>query len=209
MRAPAVLESSVLVLNRVYQPVSITTVRRAFVLLYQGTARAIDREFQTFDFESWAALSAELKTKDVIHTVSRTIRVPRVIILQVYDRIPRLNVRFSRQNIYLRDQCTCQYCGRRLPRSDLNLDHVVPKSKGGRTTWENVVCSCIRCNLEKGGHTPAEAGMRLLKRPTRPKWSPFEGTTGESRRRAYDDWRPFLNLADASYWNTELLDDDD
>lgn len=201
-----VLDSNVLVLNRLYQPVNITTVRRAFTLLYQGTARAIDREFQTFDFESWAALAAEVHNKDVIHTVSRTIRVPRVIILQVYDRFPKLNVRFSRQNIYLRDKSTCQYCGRRLPRSELNLDHVIPRSRGGRTTWENVVCSCIRCNLDKGGRTPAEAGMRLLKRPCRPKWSPFERDSDGHYR--YEDWRPFLNLADASYWNTELLDDD-
>lgn len=201
----SVLDSSVLVLNRLYQPVNVTTVRRAFSLLYQGIARAIDREFQTFDFESWAALSAEIHDKDVVHTVARTIRVPRVIILQVYDRFPRVNVRFSRQNIYLRDKCTCQYCGRRHPRSELNLDHVIPRSRGGRTTWENIVCSCVACNLKKGGLTPAEANMRLLRRPARPRWSPFE--RGQDGRYAYDDWRPFLSLADASYWNTELSED--
>lgn len=200
----SVLDSSVLVLNRLYQPVNVTTVRRAFSLLYQGVARAIDREFQTFDFESWAALSAEVHP-DVVHTVARTIRVPRVIILQVYDRFPRVNVRFSRQNIYLRDKCTCQYCGKKFPRSDLNLDHVIPRSRGGRTTWENIVCSCVCCNLAKGGRTPAEAGMRLLRRPARPRWSPFE--RGKDGRYTYEDWRPFLNLADASYWNTELSED--
>jgi 5-methylcytosine-specific restriction endonuclease McrA len=200
-----VLDSSVLVLNRLYQPVNVTTVRRAFSLLYQGVARAIDREFQTFDFESWAALSAEVHDNDVVHTVARTIRVPRVIILQVYDRFPRVNVRFSRQNIYLRDKCTCQYCGKKFPRTDLNLDHVIPRSRGGRTTWENIVCSCVTCNLNKGGRTPAEAGMRLLKRPARPKWSPFE--RGKDGSYTYDDWRPFLSLADASYWNTELEED--
>ncbi len=200
-----VLDSSVLVLNRLYQPINITTVRRAFSLLYQGTAKAIDREYKTFDFESWSALSAEVHDNDVIQTVAHTIKVPRVIILQVYDRFPRIHVRFSRQNIYLRDKSTCQYCGKRFSRSDLNLDHVIPRSRGGRTTWENVVCSCIPCNLSKGGRTPAEAGMKLLKTPTRPRWSPFErGTDG---RATYDDWRPFLSMADASYWNAELSDD--
>ncbi len=200
-----VLDSSVLVLNRLYQPVNITTVRRAFTLLYQGTAKAIDREFQTFDFESWSALSAEVHDRDVIQTVSNIIRIPRVIILQVYDRFPRLHVRFSRQNIYLRDRLTCQYCARRFVRSDLNLDHVVPRSRGGRTTWDNVVCSCISCNLKKGNRMPSEAGMRLLKAPVRPRWSPFEkGTEGGL---AYEDWRPFLTLTDASYWNTELEED--
>lgn len=199
-----VLDSSVLVLNRLYQPVNVTTVRRAFSLLYQGVARAIDKEFQTFDFESWAALSAEVHG-DVVHTIQRTIRVPRVIILQVYDRFPRVNVRFSRQNIYLRDKSTCQYCGKKFQRADLNLDHVIPRSRGGRTTWENIVCSCVACNLHKGGRTPAEANMRLLKRPARPKWSPFE--RGKDGSYTYDDWRPFLSLADASYWNTELEED--
>ncbi len=200
-----VLDSSVLVLNRLYQPINITTVRRAFALLYQGTAKAIDREFQTFDFESWSALSAEVHDKDVVHTVETAIRVPRVIMLQVYDRFPRLHVRFSRQNIYLRDRLTCQYCAKRLPRSELNLDHVIPRSKGGRTTWENVVCSCIKCNLRKGGRTPAEASMRLLKKPARPRWSPFE--RGKNGAYPYEDWRPFLSLTDASYWNTELKEE--
>lgn len=204
---PGVLDTSVLVLNRLYQPVNITTVRRAFALLYQGTAKAIDRRFQTFDFESWAALSAEVHQAegDFVKTVSHAIKVPRVIILQVYDRFPHLFVRFSRQNIYLRDKNTCQYCGKRLPRSELNLDHVIPRSRGGRTTWENIVCSCINCNLQKGGRTPAEAGMRLLRKPGRPRWSPFERGEGKY---TYEDWRPFLNLTDASYWNTELISED-
>lgn len=202
----SLLDTSVLVLNRVYQPVNITTVRRAFTLLYQGTAKAIDAEYKTFDFESWAALSEEVHGRegDFINTVTRALKVPRVIVLQVYDRFPHLHVRFSRQNIYLRDKNTCQYCGQRLPRSELNLDHVIPRSRGGRTSWENIVCSCINCNLEKGGRTPAEASMRLRRKPGRPRWSPFERGEGKF---TYEDWRPFLNLPDASYWNTELQED--
>ena len=198
----SVLDTSVLVLNRHYQPVNITSVRRAFALLYAGAARAIDREFQTFDFESWAALGAEMGG-DVVRTVSRVLRVPRVIILQVFDRFPRTRVRFSRQNIYLRDGLTCQYCGKKKPRSDLNLDHVKPRSHGGKTSWDNVVCSCIPCNVKKGGRTPEEAKMRLLKKPARPKWSPL---AREFHNNPYDDWRPFLSLIDASYWNAELID---
>lgn len=197
-----VLDSNVLVLNRFYQPVNVTTVRRAFALLYQGTAKAIDRRFQSFDFESWAELAAEVHDKDVVHTVARVIRIPRVIMLQVYDRMPRLRVRFSRQNIFLRDKNTCQYCGKKKKRAELNLDHVVPRAQGGKTSWTNVVCSCIPCNLDKGGRTPEEANMRLLAEPRRPTWSPFEHH-GDAEM-AHEAWRPFLNLADASYWNTEL-----
>jgi 5-methylcytosine-specific restriction endonuclease McrA len=196
------LDTGVLVLNRVYQPVHITSVRRAFAMLYQGAARAIDAQFQTFDFDSWSALSAAAH-EDAIGAVGRRIRVPRVIVLLAYDRMPRARVRFSRFNIYARDDNTCQYCGQRWARADLNLDHVVPRSRGGSTTWENVVCSCVPCNLRKGGRTPEEAGMRLLRAPARPRWTPmFRSAT---RRAFYREWRPFLSLADAAYWNAELL----
>ena len=165
------LDTGVLVLNRVYQPVHITSVRRAFALLYQGAARAIDEEFRLFDFDSWSALAAA--SHDSVGTIGRRIRVPRVIVLLAYEHLPKARVRFSRFNIYARDESTCQYCGRKYRRSELNLDHVVPRSRGGSTTWENVVCSCIACNLRKGGRTPEQAGMKLRKKPVRPRWTPF------------------------------------
>lgn len=198
------LDSSVLVLNRLYQPIHVTSVRRAFTLLYQGAARAIDQEFRLFDFASWTELSAELSLESV-GLVGRRIRIPRVIMLVAFEKLPRTRVRFSRLNIYARDGNTCQYCGRTLPRAELNLDHVVPRSRGGSTTWENVVCSCVPCNLRKGGRTPLEAGMRLHKVPLRPKWTPL--FRAAPRKSTYREWLPFLSLADASYWNVELLDD--
>src|SRR5512143_659108 len=156
------LHTGVLVLNRVYRPVHITSVRRAFTLLYQGAARALDEQFQLFDFESWSALAAAAE-HDSIGTVGRRIRVPRVIVLMAYEHLPKTRVRFSRFNIYARDESTCQYCGRRYRRSELNLDHVVPRSRGGSTSWDNVVCSCIACNLRKGGRT---APPRLVSAPS-------------------------------------------
>jgi 5-methylcytosine-specific restriction endonuclease McrA len=194
------LDTSVLVLNRVYQPVHVTSVRRAISLLYQGVARAIDERYQLFDFESWAALAAA--QEEAIHTPSRRIRVPRVIVLVALEVRPRIRVRFSRFNVYARDGSRCQYCGRRLPRSDLNLDHVVPRSRGGRTSWENVVCSCIACNLRKGGRTPDEAGMRLQRPPVQPRWTPLFRSA--ARRAFYHQWMPFLGLVDVAYWNVEL-----
>ena len=198
-----IVNSNVLVLNRLYQPIHVTTVRRAFTLLYQGVARAIDHEYRLFDFDSWAEL-AEGVNQDCIGTPERRIRVPRVIVLMAYEHFPKTRVRFSRQNIYARDANTCQYCRQTLPRSDLNLDHVVPRSRGGKTTWENVVCSCVACNLRKGGRTPAEASMKLMKTPTRPKWTPL--FRAPLRKATYREWLPFLSLADASYWNVELTD---
>ena len=102
----------------------------------------------------------------------------------------------------MRDGNTCQYCGRELPRTELNLDHVVPRAQGGRTTWENVVCCCVDCNLSKGARTPEQAGLKLLKAPVRPRWTPTFRTNGGRVR--YREWLPFLGLPDASYWNVEL-----
>jgi 5-methylcytosine-specific restriction endonuclease McrA len=198
----SVLNTKVLVLNRSYLPIQITSVRRAMSLLYQDIARAVDDQYRIFDFASWADLAAE---EDSIGLVNRVIRVPRVILLLAYDRVPRRYVRFSRFNIYARDQNRCQYCGRQFSRSELNLDHVVPRSQGGLSVWENVVCSCLRCNRLKGGRTPAVAGMRLIRQPRRPQWTPFMTETFSLRR--YKEWLPFLSAVDAAYWNTELVDE--
>lgn len=197
------VNASVLVLNRSYLPVHVTSVRRAFALLYQGIAKAVNDQYETFDFDSWAELAVS-EHDDAIGIVGGWIRVPRVILLQAFDKVPRRHVRFSRINIYARDRNTCQYCGRRFARSELNLDHVIPRAQGGRSTWENVVCSCIACNRRKGGCTPVQAGMRLVRRPSRPRWSPVLSVV--NGREGYPEWRPFLSIVDASYWNAELVE---
>ncbi len=163
-----VLSTEVLVLNKSYLPVHITTVKRAFTLLYEGIAKAVDEQFTIYDFENWAELKAEY-SDDVIGSVHKLIRVPRVIVLVTYDRIPKKHVRFSRLNIFSRDKNTCQYCGKAFPKSELNIDHVVPRSVGGLSTWDNVVCSCFECNKKKGGRTPEQAGMKLIRRPKKPE----------------------------------------
>ncbi len=185
----SLLSTRSLVLNRSYLPVHVTTVRHAFTLLYKGVAKAVDEEYQTFDFPDWSGL--KVNGYDGIGTVSDSIRIPRVILLTRFDRIPRRDVRFSRHNIFLRDSNTCQYCRDRLPASGLNLDHVVPRSQGGLTTWENVVTCCLGCNHHKGGRRPEQANMRLHRKPVRPSWTPFIARgAGDS---LYDEWRPFLH----------------
>ncbi len=199
----SVLSTKVLVLNRSYFPVHVTSVRRAVCLLYQGIAKAVDHQYRTFDFNSWSDLAA-VRDDDTISLVDRVIRVPRVILLIGYDRVPKRQVRFSRFNVFSRDNNTCQYCGEKLPRSELNLDHVIPRSQGGLSTWENMVCSCFTCNRVKGGRMPEEASMRLIRKPFRPEWTPFMLETFSFKR--YHEWRPYLNMVDAAYWNTELLE---
>ena len=186
------LNSSVLVLNRSYLPIHVTTVRRAFSLIYQGTALAVNGEYETFDFHAWRTLAA--RTDESVGTPGGAICLPRVIVLLTYDRVPKRHVRYSRLNIFARDKFTCQYCGEKPHRSQLNLDHVIPRSLGGRTTWENVVCSCVDCNRQKGGRTPAQARLRLIRRPVRPRWTPVIHHAVQSVR--YDEWRPFLHIVD-------------
>jgi len=208
------LNSPVLVLNRSYLPVHVTSVRRAFSLVYQGIARVVDGEYRTFDFEQWSRLRVLLNGHERRHnghdlhhgapangvewigTSRGHLPAPRVIVLTVFDRVPRRHVRFSRANVMTRDGFTCQYCGERPPRSQLNLDHVVPRAHGGRSTWENVVASCLDCNRRKGGRTPEQAGLRLLRAPARPRWTPL--ATLPLAHVRHDEWRPFLRVVEIS-----------
>jgi 5-methylcytosine-specific restriction endonuclease McrA len=123
-------------------------------------------------------------------------------LLFLYDRMPKKEVKFTRHNIFERDKNTCQYCGKVFDRSELNLDHVVPRDRGGPTSWENIVCSCIACNTRKSNRTPFEAGMNLVRKPKRPKWRPFVQVNFTLHR--HDSWRHFVDLA---YWNVELGED--
>ncbi len=197
------LSSGVLVLNRSFMPVHITTVRRALSLLYQGMAKAVNDQYELFNFDDWSEISPK-DGEPVIGLVNSSIRVPRVILLTTYNRIPKRNVRFSRINIFLRDRDTCQYCGHVFSRKDLNLDHIEPRSRGGTSTWENVVCSCLECNRKKGGRNPEQAKMKLIKKPVRPRWTPNFGFKFDPAN--YREWIPFLNFIDASYWNAELIE---
>jgi len=199
-----VLNQSVLVLNRSYLPVHVTSARRAFSLLYQGIARAVNEEYRTFDFEEWSQVAQARDDAEFVGTVRGPIRVPRVIVLLAFDRLPKRHVRFSRINIMTRDRFQCQYCAKKPQRAELNLDHVVPRALGGRTTWENVVTSCVDCNRRKGGRTPVQAGLVLVRKPARPRWTPLSHLMLSSVR--HEEWRPFLNVVDASYWNAELSD---
>jgi 5-methylcytosine-specific restriction endonuclease McrA len=125
--------------------------------------------------------------------------VPRVLRLLHYDRVPRQRVRLNRRNIFARDSNLCQYCGKRFATSELSLDHIVPTCRGGETTWENLVCACVRCNVRKGGRTPQEAGMKLVKKPARPKRSPL--LTIKLGNPKYASWKTFL---DNAYWSVDL-----
>ena len=198
-----ILQSPVLVLNRLWQAVNVCTARRALTLLFEGRAEVVyesnSGQFQTFDFSGWRSFTENSDSQSSVSTVSFKIGIPRVILLAVFDRFPKKEVKFTRHNIFERDKNTCQYCGEIFDRSELNLDHVIPRDRQGPTNWENIVCSCIPCNTRKANRTPKEASMRLIRQPTRPKWRPFMQVN--LRTNGHESWKHFLDVA---YWNVEI-----
>ncbi len=187
---PDVLQIPVLLLNRFFAPVSVASARRALVLLYGGAARAVDDSGETHDFLGWRRLPVRT-LDDGVPLVDGELRVPRVLHLVRYERFPTHRVRLTRKNLLLRDDYQCQYCGKQPGVRDLNIDHVLPRSRLGRDTWENLVVSCRSCNLKKGRRTPQEAKMKLLKQPKEPRWSTTRHILLMTKR-PYDEWEPFL-----------------
>jgi 5-methylcytosine-specific restriction endonuclease McrA len=175
-----------LLLNASYEPLRVVDWKRAINLLWQGKVEVLE----VYDRE--------------IHGFSITIKLPSVIRLLTLIRIKEAhhNVRFSRANIFARDKHRCQYCSRNGRSDELTFDHVIPISRGGRKSWDNIVTACIRCNSRKSGCTPREAGMALRKKPSKPRWSPVLTIT-IGIKTLPESWRDYL------YWNVELdqLDD--
>jgi 5-methylcytosine-specific restriction endonuclease McrA len=194
------VDRQVLVLNRSWVAVQIASVRRAMGLLYQGLARAVHPiDYTLYDFDDWCELSRFVENGLFIHTVRFRIRVPEVVILRAFNGYVRQEIRFSRRNIFERDKNTCQYCGRRMPKTDLTLDHVIPRSRGGIDSWDNLVLACMHCNVSKGSRTPDEARMPLIRRPVKPTWLPQLGMRVPTSQLI--SWQRFV---DTAYWDVEL-----
>ncbi len=201
------LDCNVLVLNKHYMPIRIVGARRAFSLLFRELAEVVSLEqgnYSNYDFQSWCEASEfrrrfEPDGHDWVSTVNFYVAVPRIIRLLFYDRLPRNEVKFNRRNIFARDKNSCQYCGKRYPTCELSLDHVIPRSMGGKSVWENIVCACTTCNVKKGGRKPQQAGITLIRKPVKPKRNPLVHIhLGHPR---YSSWKQFL---DHAYWSVEL-----
>lgn len=200
------LDGRTLVLNKSWTAISTTSVRNALGLVYRDVARAVCTEtFTPHDFASWAELSMARHAKgngsasgEYVSTVSLKVRVPEVVVLRHYSGFPKRTVAFSRRNLYRRDGFTCQYCGSQPGTELLSIDHVIPRSRGGRSTWENCVLSCLDCNKRKANRTLEEAGLKPLRKPFRPAGGPaFEVSLGTRRA----SWERFVS---ERYWNIEL-----
>ena len=210
MQSTIALESSVLVLNKFFAAVHVVNAKKAFAMLCKESAEVIsvdDGQYNSYDFSSWvdvSAFKAECGLSDddqyeSIKTFSLEIRVPKIIRLVVYDKLPKTSVKFNRKNIFARDKNKCQYCGKKFPTSELSLDHVIPRTQGGISSWKNIVCACTNCNKNKGGRRPEEAGMKLICKPVKPRHCPIIQLKLGSNK--YNSWKQFLNNA---YWSVPL-----
>lgn len=222
----SVLSSSVLVLNSGWMPVDVTNVYDAVLKVCRDNPRArfVDPEtYVTYDFESWvdtwedAVRSAKFEEDQVMQSSCLAFRFPEVIVLTEYDgdgstgskKKKLRSPKFSRRNVYLRDRSTCQYCGKKCKTEESNLDHVIPKSKGGPMSWRNIVVACISCNNKKKDMTLEQAGMRLQNRPRVPAPGELKRPWGMKLKRKLQgrvrpSWQHFLGKM---YWEVELKDD--
>ena len=196
--APSVLTQPALVLNESWIAIHTVTVRHALRLLFTGAAKAIQPEtYEVHEFDSWADLGVASE-EPCVRTVTLRVRAPEVILLTRYNGRPAPGAVFTRRNLFRRDQNTCQYCGARPGTSELSIDHLQPRSRGGLSSWENCVLACMDCNRRKADRTPDEARMHLLKAPVKPTWSPLlEIPIGRVRQ----SWERFVS---ERYWNVPL-----
>ncbi len=175
------LSASVLVLNRFYSAINVISAKRAFVLLFKDLVEALDyhdEQLLNFKLPDWIEHSEKrlVGVKDheqFVRTPRCVFMVPRVIRLRNCQEQPKHDVKFTKKNVLVRDNHKCQYCGKRSQASKLTVDHIIPKSRGGRSVWTNIVSACHDCNIKKGGKLPWEVGMKLSRQPTVPRRNPL------------------------------------
>ncbi len=201
MNSDLVLQRPTLVLNRRWMPIRTAPIQEAIGLVAKGAALILEPgSFATHDLASWNDASrAKLRFGDaVIRSPRLVLAPPEVIVLTGYEGPGGRSVVFSRKNLFKRDRYTCQYCGLQPGPEELTVDHILPRSRGGTSTWENCVLACVECNKRKADRTPAQAGLKLRKAPRKPSWKSLVQVPLRDRR---ESWELFLSRA---YWEVEL-----
>lgn len=179
-------------LNRAYVPVNITDFGSAISLLYNDKCKALDLSYASYTFTEWVNFTkAQPEVLPYVSTVNYRVAVPEIVVLTEYDRLHVRDVRYSRQNVLARDRYRCAYCGLGFKTENLNVDHILPKDKGGTSDWHNVITSCYPCNQKKGNKTLEEAGLKLKFKPRQPVWiSPLQRPR---MGRHCKSWSVFIN----------------
>ena len=184
---------NVLILNKHWIPINTTTARHSFALMYSENAKGImieEDKVVPLEWNEWVSLN--LKENDrTVKTVRGFVKIPTVIVLNHYDKIPRQIIKFTQKSLWERDNFTCQYTGKKVTRTNGNIDHIIPRSQGGKTSWENCVIAHKEINAIKADRTPEQAGLKLLKKPSAPRIMPVSFYI--RNREEVKDWEMFLN----------------
>lgn len=175
---------AVLLLDSTYEPLKIISWMKAMTLIVSGDAEVVEE-----------------KHEELVRSTSRVFKMPSVI-RQLSKFRKKGEIQFSRINVYLRDNWTCQYCGLKKQTKELTFDHVIPRVQGGPTNWQNIVAACQPCNAKKAGMTPEQARMSLIKKPTKPKWLPAQVIV--KMRSMPQEWTPYIDVGSIAYWTTQL-----
>lgn len=181
----------VLVLNKSFIPIHIISWQKCMSLLIQESARALDRDFVTYDLPDWFAFSSTNKSYPAVQTIKHRILVPEVIVLKTYNHLPQRDVKYSRQTLFQRDKFKCAYCGYKFDKNSLTVDHILPRSKGGHSNWSNTVSCCKPCNFKKADRTPEQANMKLLVKPKKPVW--FSPLSDVKANHPCKSWLKFMD----------------
>lgn len=204
------LHDQVLVLNRGYVPVDVICVRDAISNAYRDIAHIVDSDYTEYTWDDWydmfsIPLNEESNGRYVIGKTFK-VKVPEVVILNDFKSVPNRTVKLTRRHLYIRDAGVCQYSGKKLSSRDATWDHVIPRSRGGKNTWDNLVLCCPHINRQKDARTPEEAGLKLLRKPFKPKWHPIYNSYLKKRP---ESWYKFVKKEDWStcYWDVTLEDD--
>jgi len=184
---------NVLILNKHWIPINTTTAKHSFALMYSENAKGImieEDKVVPLEWNEWVSLNLN-ETDRKIKTVTGFIKIPTVIVLNYYDKIPKQTIKFTQKSLWERDNFTCQYTNKKVTRTNGNIDHVIPKSQGGKTSWENCVIAHKEINAIKADRTPEQAGLKLLKKPSAPRIMPVSFYI--RNKEEVKDWELFLN----------------
>lgn len=192
----SVLNRKVLVLNKAWQPIRVETFRNSLLKVMKNRAKFIDHEsFTMYSWEDWIdnfTVSSEKKIDGAyIKGVRFNVRMPEVVICTEYDKVPKRDLKLTRKNLLIRDKWKCQYTGKKLKTNESTIDHILPRSRGGGNSWDNLVICDIEVNVRKGSRTPEEAGLKLLSKPKKPRWNPIFFLY---QKNIPDAWKKFINF---------------
>lgn len=191
----SVMNTPALMLNNNWQPIGIQSVARSICMAFNSNVKIVDpRDYQQYTWDDWVKL--DINDDKVLNLVGVKVRIPEVVVAVNYSGVRHNTIVFNRRNLFIRDENICQYCGKRFSTDDLTVDHIIPRSKGGQSSWLNCVLACISCNRKKADYSLEKIGMSLIRSPFKPKWNPLYRT-----KVFVPSWERFLS---EMYWNVEL-----